>query len=56
VLLDEKEQTARMYRVRAVPTTFLIDREGMMIGAITGQRDWSVPEAWSAIKELFDLH
>jgi cytochrome c biogenesis protein CcmG/thiol:disulfide interchange protein DsbE len=56
VLLDEKEQTARMYRVRAVPTTFLIDREGMMLGAIIGQRDWSVPEAWSAIKELFDLH
>jgi peroxiredoxin len=56
VLLDEKEQTARTYRIRMVPTTLLIDREGMMIGTITGQRDWSVPEAWSAVKELFALH
>ena len=56
VLLDEKEEIARTYRVRMVPTTFLIDRDGMMMGAITGQRDWSLPEAWSAIKELFDLH
>jgi thiol-disulfide isomerase/thioredoxin len=56
VLLDEKGETARSYRIRMIPTTFLIDRDGMMIGAITGQRDWSLPEAWSAIKELFDLH
>lgn len=56
VLLDEKEQIARTYGVRMVPTTFLINREGMMIGAIRGQRDWSVPEAWSAIREVFGLH
>ncbi len=56
VLLDEKEQIARTYGVRMVPTTFLINREGMKIGAIMGQRDWSVPEAWLAIRELFELH
>lgn len=56
VLLDENGETARSYRIRMIPTTFLINRDGMMIGAITGQRDWSLPEAWSAIKELFDLH
>ena len=56
VLLDEKEQIARTYRVRMVPTTILINREGVMIGAIMGQRDWSVPEAWLAIRELLGLH
>ena len=56
VLLDEKGETTRSYRIRMIPTTILIDRDGMMIGAITGQRDWSLPEAWSAIEELFDLH
>jgi len=56
VLLDEKGETSRIYRVRMIPTTFLVDREGMVIGVVTGQRNWSLPEAWSAIKELFDLH
>ena len=56
VLLDEKEQTARTYKVRMVPTSFVINRDGMMIGVIMGQRDWSVPEAWTTIKELFGFH
>jgi cytochrome c biogenesis protein CcmG, thiol:disulfide interchange protein DsbE len=56
VVLDVSEQTARTYRVRMIPTTFLINREGMIIGTIVGQRDWSVQEAWSAVKQLFDLH
>jgi thiol-disulfide isomerase/thioredoxin len=55
VLLDEREQTAHAYRVRGIPTTFLIDENGMMIGAVMGQRDWSVPEARSAVRELFGL-
>jgi thiol-disulfide isomerase/thioredoxin len=55
VLLDVKEKMARTYGVRMVPTTFLINREGFMVGMIVGQRDWSSPEAWSAVKELFSL-
>ena len=34
----------------------LIDREGMIVGMIVGERDWSSPEAWSAIKEIIGLH
>ncbi len=52
VLLDVKEKVARTYGVRMVPTTFLINGEGCMVGMIVGQRDWSTPTAWSAIKEL----
>jgi len=55
VLLDVKEKIARTYGVRMVPTTFLISREGLILGMVVGQRDWSSPEAWSAIKELFCL-
>jgi len=55
VLLDVKERIARIYRVTFVPAAFLIDREGMLIGKIVGERDWSSPEAWSAIKEVLNL-
>ncbi len=56
VLLDVKERIARSYRVTFIPAAFLIDREGMLVGTIIGERDWSSPEAWPAIKEVLDLH
>jgi len=56
VLLDVKEKIARTYKVTFIPVAFLIDREGMIVGMIVGERDWSSPEAWSAIKEVLDLH
>ncbi len=56
VLLLLKEKYMDQYGVRGwVPQTFLIDREGMLVGKTVGQRDWSSPEAWSCIKELFSL-
>ena len=56
VLLLLKEKAMDQYGVRGwVPQTFLIDREGMLVGKTVGERDWSSPEAWSCLKELFNL-
>jgi len=55
VLLDKKEQVARTYGVRMIPTAFLINREGWVEGTVVGQRDWCAPEALSAVKELLGL-
>jgi len=55
VLLDVKEKIARTYKVTFIPVAFFIDREGMIVGMAVGERDWSSPEAWSAIKEILDL-
>lgn len=56
VLLLLKEKVMDQYGVRGwVPLTFLVDQEGMLIGKIVGQRDWSSAEAWSCMKELFSL-
>ena len=55
VLLDIKEKIARTYGVKFIPVTFLVDREGMLVGTVVGERDWSSPEAWSAVKELLGL-
>jgi len=56
ILLDVRGWIARSYGVRMVPTTFLIDGEGLMVGIVMGERDWSLPEARSVIQELFSLH
>ncbi len=40
VLLDPKEKTARAYGVWMIPTVFLINREGWIVGMIVGERDW----------------
>ena len=56
VLLDEDGNVSRYYRVGAIPSTFFLDRDGMMVGTAVGQRDWSTPVALSVIKEIFGLH
>lgn len=55
VLLDVKEKIARTYRVTMIPTTFLIDRDGLIVGMIRGERDWSSQDAWPAIQEILSL-
>ena len=56
VLLLLKEKVMDQYGVRGwIPLTFLVDREGMLVGKIVGQRDWGTPEAWSCLKELVEL-
>jgi peroxiredoxin len=56
VLLLLKEKCMDQYGVRGwVPQTFFIDQEGMLVGKTVGQRDWPSPEAWSCLKELFNL-
>ena len=56
VLLLLKEKVMDQYGVRGwVPQTFLIDREGMLLGKTVGERDWCSSEAWSCLKELFKL-
>jgi len=56
VLLLLKEKVMDQYGVRGwVPQTYLVDQEGMLLGKIIGQRDWCSAEAWSCMKELFNL-
>lgn len=55
VLLVFKEKVLKEYGINAIPMVILINQEGLWVGKIIGQRDWSAPEAWSALKELFSL-
>jgi peroxiredoxin len=52
ILLDNTSEVARQYGVRGLPTTYLIDPDGRLIGAVIGARDWYRTEAKALIAGL----
>jgi peroxiredoxin len=52
VLVDNTSEVARQYGVRGLPTTYLIDPDGLLIGAVIGARDWYRTEAKALIAGL----
>ena len=52
VLLDSKQAAVAAFGARGVPTTFVIDRAGMLRGTLEGGADWSTPAAQAAVRAL----
>ncbi len=52
ILLDSRGKVARIYGIRAIPTTFLIDQEGKIVGRVLGARDWASQGVFELIKYL----
>lgn len=51
-LLDSDGKVSARYGVRAIPTTYLVDREGKVIGRAVGARDWESEEALGLMRAL----
>lgn len=54
VLFDEDQEVSRAYMVRALPTTVIISRQGMVVGRALGPRDWDSPEAVRYMERLLE--
>jgi len=52
MLFDEDRGAAKQYRVFSMPTTFLIDRNGMVVEKFYGEYDWTEPETKGKIEKL----
>jgi peroxiredoxin len=52
VLLDPKCEALDLFEVKGIPTTFIIDKKGRMVGRAIGPRDWKSPEIVSLINTL----
>ena len=52
VLLDSTLEVSRQYGVRGLPTSYLIDPDGRLIGAVIGARDWYRTEAKALLAGL----
>jgi peroxiredoxin len=44
MLLDQRMTVSHQYGVVSLPTTFLIDPQGKIIGVLQGAEDWTDPE------------
>lgn len=52
VLLDPDHEVMERYRVTAIPTHVLIDRQGRMCHRHIGPKDWRQPDAWGVLESL----
>jgi peroxiredoxin len=53
VLIEKDSQVfSDRYRVLGLPTTFIIDREGIIVGKILGDRPWDAPDMKEKIGTL----
>ena len=55
VLLDTSgDVTGRAYGVWGPPTAYFVDREGRLLGRVTGPRPWDAREARAFVQALVD--
>jgi thiol-disulfide isomerase/thioredoxin len=52
MLLDPGQETARAWKVRILPMSFLLDAEGRVRYSIIGEIDWESPEAVNTVRRL----
>jgi thiol-disulfide isomerase/thioredoxin len=52
VLLDRDGETQRAWKVRGLPATFLLDREGIIRYWYLGELDWAQPAVLRTVESL----
>ncbi len=52
VLMDLEGVAAQKYKIRSIPTTFIIDSKGKIAGVFTGSRDWNSANVLKAFTEI----
>ena len=52
VMLDSAGRIGGIYGVRAIPTTYIIDREGKIAGQLVGSIHWDTPQVIAAFDAL----
>ncbi len=54
VYLDPKGELARDLDVRGLPSSYLVDRNGKVVGAMQGAYDWAAEDAKALIRHYLD--
>jgi len=53
-LLDSKGEMGLLFGIRSIPTTLILDKQGMIIGAAVGPRDWASKKSIALFEHLID--
>jgi thiol-disulfide isomerase/thioredoxin len=51
-LLDPDGEVRKIYEIRALPASYIVGRDGKIIGKIIGERDWAGSQASNLLKTL----
>ena len=54
VLFDEDQELSRLFMVRGLPTTVLIDQDGHAIGRAVGPRAWDSSESIALVRQVLE--
>jgi thiol-disulfide isomerase/thioredoxin len=54
VLFDEDQELSRLFMVRGLPTTVLIDQDGHALGRAVGPRAWDSQESIALVRHVLD--
>ena len=52
IYLDPKSAAERAFKVQGLPTSFLIDREGKVLGRVEGAAEWDAPKLLEVLKSF----
>lgn len=52
VLFDSRQEVYDLFKVKGIPTTFLIDKRGVVLGKTIGPRNWRSPEVVSLLNQF----
>ena len=52
IYLDPKSAVERAFKVQGLPTSFLIDREGRVLGRVEGAAEWDKPKLLGVLKSF----
>ncbi len=55
VLLDPRGKAGGDYMVSSIPTTYLIDKQGKIIGRAIGGRDWANENSFNLFSALLEI-
>ena len=50
--MDRKGEMGRLFGVRSIPATFILDKDGGIIGKILGPRNWEGPKSIGLFEHL----
>jgi len=52
IYIDPKSEVGHAFAVRGLPTSLLIDRNGMLLGRVEGAAEWDSPKILSVLQPL----
>lgn len=53
-LVDEKAEVFELYKAWSLPTTYLINKKGEILGKVIGYRDWHSEQAKAFFRQLLE--